>query len=181
MYEVAIQLLNILLQVQHLHPFSVNNVGHWKPKSSHKSHRFHKAMQMHSTLSHARVLPHRPYESSPHFLCGQSSTTSSQPHQIHTSIICVFSCPALCMIAPVLSASLTDMTLLFDRLVSPGSSWWRLKVIPDTRDTPAWVLKRKGWTAEYVIGHGCSRYQCQGCGSQINTTDRTLPDNAAAA
>ena len=38
------------------------------------------------TLNLEAVLPHRPRKSSPHFLCGRSNNTSSQPHPLQTIV-----------------------------------------------------------------------------------------------
>ena len=59
--------------------------GHRKPTSNPtKTTQRSQSQNAHNSIT--TVPPHRPHKSSPHFLCGRSNTTSSQPHPLHTFV-----------------------------------------------------------------------------------------------
>ena len=59
--------------------------GHQKPTNNPtKTSQLPRGQNAHNSFT--AILPHCPYKSLPHFLCGSSYTTSSQPHPLHTFI-----------------------------------------------------------------------------------------------
>ena len=86
--------------------------GHWMSTGSHNQFQLKHSFLKAKTYKHFKaVLPHSPHKSSPHFLCGRGSNTSSKPHPLQT-IVTTRQLPSgrtVPSITPAYSASLSDM------------------------------------------------------------------------